>query len=348
MRFKNICLETLAYHLPENVVTSTDLEKRLSPVYERLKLPYGRLELMSGIRERRFWEKGVFPSDISSMAGQKALEKSGIDRKKIGCLISASVCRDFLEPATASVIHNNLKLSRNCHVFDISNACLGVLNGMVYVANMIEQGEILAGLVLAGENGGPLVNTTIENLLSDSTLTRSSIKGSIASLTIGSAAVAVLLTHKDLSKSGHRLLGVVAWTETKFNDLCRGNNDSGIDSDWTPLMNTDSENMMKEGCLLAGATWNETKKVLGWSNEDVDRVFCHQVGQAHRKLLYETLGLDSDKDFSTLEILGNTGAASLPITLAMGEEQGAVKKGDKVALLGIGSGLNCLMMGVDW
>ncbi|MEE9258568.1 MAG: 3-oxoacyl-ACP synthase III [Nitrospinaceae bacterium] len=348
MRFENVCIESVGYHLPENAVTSDDLEQRMAPLYEKLKLPFGRLELMSGIRERRFWDKGVFPSEIASIAGERALAKSPVARSEIGCLISASVCRDFLEPATASVVHHNLKLPRNAHVFDISNACLGVLNGMVHIANMIEMGQIGAGLVVAGENGGPLVNTTIENLLSNPGLTRNEIKLSFASLTIGSAAVGVFLTHKNLSSTTHRLLGAVSYAETRFNELCRGNDDSGSGSDWSPLMRTDAEILMKEGCKLAGETWKEFRNVLGWTNEDVDRVFCHQVGQAHRKLLYENIGLSPEKDFSTLEFLGNTGSASLPVTLAMGGEQGALKTGDKAALLGIGSGLNCLMMGVEW
>jgi 3-oxoacyl-[acyl-carrier-protein] synthase-3 len=68
----------------------------------------------------------------------------------------------------------------------------------------------------------------------------------------------------------------------------------------------------------------------------------------HRKLLYETLAIDLDKDFSTLEYLGNTGASSLPCGLALGAEKGSLNKGDKVALLGIGSGLNSLMLGLEW
>ena len=64
--------------------------------------------------------------------------------------------------------------------------------------------------------------------------------------------------------------------------------------------------------------------------------------------MYENVGLDIEKDFSTLEFLGNTGSASLPVTFAMGIEKGTLKKGDKAALLGIGSGLNCLMMGIEW
>ena len=68
----------------------------------------------------------------------------------------------------------------------------------------------------------------------------------------------------------------------------------------------------------------------------------------HRNFLYKTLELDSTKDFSSLEFLGNTGAASLPVTLSLGVEKEILKQGDKAALLGIGCGLNCLMLGVEW
>ena len=113
-------------------------------------------------------------------------------------------------------------------------------------------------------------------------------------------------------------------------------------------METDSEKLMLEGCRLAGKTWRRTQETLGWKNEEVNRVFCHQVGKGHRKLMYENVGLNMEKDFSTLEFLGNTGSASLPVTFAMGVEKSILKKGDKAALLGIGSGLNCLMMGIEW
>ncbi len=344
MRFEKVYIEGLAYHLPDNIVTSAEIEQRLKPLYDRLKLPEGRLELMSGIQERRFWDEGVFPSEVATLAGKKALAQSGVNPEQIGCLISASVCRDFLEPATASVVHHNLQLPVEAFVFDVSNACLGVLNGMSIIASMIEQNQILAGLVVAGENGGPLVNNTIETLLARKDITRNQVKSSFASLTIGSAAAGVVLVHEKIARQGHRLLGGVSMAETQFNHLCRGSDGSG----GIPLMETDSETLMREGCRLAGKTWARTREVLGWNDEDVSRVFCHQVGKGHRKLMYESVGLDIEKDFSTLEFLGNTGSASLPTTLAMGIEKNVLKPGDKTALLGIGSGLNCLMMGVEW
>ena len=61
--------------------------------------------------------------------------------------------------------------------------------------------------------------------------------------------------------------------------------------------------------------------------------------------MYESLGLNSAIDFPTVEFLGNTGAAALPVTAAIGLERGHVKSGDNVAMLGIGSGLNSVMMG---
>ncbi|MCF8720742.1 3-oxoacyl-ACP synthase III [Nitrospina gracilis] len=348
MRFENVCIESIGYHLPENVVRSDDLERRLQPLYDRFKLNVGRLELMSGIRERRFWNKGEFPSAVASKAGEDALARTPLDRKEIGALICGSVSRDFLEPATASVVHNNLKLNPDSIFYDVSNACLGVLNGMVQVANMIEHGQIRAGLIVSGENGGPLVDHTIETLLADPNPTRHKIKTAFASLTIGSAAVAVLLVHKDLASTRHRLIGGAYRSATQFNHLCQGNQDSGMGGDAAPLMQTDSETLMQEGCELARETWEVFKSNLGWTNDSVDRIFCHQVGHLHRKLLYETLELDLAKDFSTLEFLGNTGSAALPVTLALGNEVNVIQHGQKVGLLGIGSGLSCVMLGAEW
>ncbi len=59
MQYHQVCLESFGYTLPNEVVTSADLESRLQPLYERLRLPEGRLELMTGIRERRIWADGT-------------------------------------------------------------------------------------------------------------------------------------------------------------------------------------------------------------------------------------------------------------------------------------------------
>src|SRR2546430_8188330 len=204
MRYSNVCIESIGYELPKHVVTSAEIEARLSPLYDRLQLPYGRLEMMSGIRERRFWDDGVNPSDAAAMAGRKALDQAGILGHEIECILNCSVSRDFLEPATASVVHERLKISPKAALFDISNACLGMLNGMAVLANMIELGQITRGLLVAAENGKPLGETTIRQLLADHTLTRKKIKDAFASLTIRSRAAALRQNHASVSQSGQQ------------------------------------------------------------------------------------------------------------------------------------------------
>lgn len=348
MRYQHVCVEALAYSLPPHVVTSEELERRLSPVYDRFGVSVGRLELMTGIRERRFWDAGTKPGTISAVTAAKALEMSGLDPRHIGFLAHGSVCRDQLEPATASGVHHALRLPGSAFILDISNACLGILNGMILLADMIELGQVQAGIIVGTEVGRDLVEGTIDTLLDSPNLTKQDLKLAFASLTIGSGSAAVVLCDRRLSRTGHRLLGGHFQADTSGHELCAGGSAQEEHGDHRPRMQTDSEALLHAGINLAESTWNATRSALGWTNADVQKAFTHQVGRAHRKLLYERLGLDPAIDFATVEFLGNTGAAALPLTAAMGIEKGHVREGDHVALLGIGSGLNSLMLGLQW
>ena len=112
-------------------------------------------------------------------------------------------------------------------------------------------------------------------------------------------------------------------------------------------MQTDSEQLLEAGINLAKETWGAFKQESGWDEQTPDGIICHQVGKQHRTQLYEALSLDLNKDYSTFPILGNSGAVSLPITLAHAIEAGKIKQADKVALLGIGSGLSCMMLALE-
>ena len=348
MQYHNVCLEAFGYTLPDEIVTSSEIEAMLAPLYRRLRLPEGRLELMTGIRQRRFWKPGTMPSEPSVASAEKAIRAAGIDKAEIGALIHASVCRDYLEPATACGVHHRLGLGPRCQIFDISNACLGVLNGMVQVANMIELGQIRAGLVVGTESSRQLVETTIARLNEDETLTREQMKLAVASLTIGSASVAVVLADRELSRTGNRLVAGIARTNTEFHALCHSGRDESVAGDMRPLMQTDSEQLLLAGVETAREAFTSFLNEVDWGPAEIDKTFCHQVGVAHRKLLFESLGLATSIDFSTVEFLGNTGSAAVPITAALGIEGGHLSKGDRVGLFGIGSGINVLMLGVEW
>ncbi len=343
MRFDHVHLEAFGHALPDEATTSEALEQELAPIYQRLSLSIGRLELMSGIRERRFWPTGTRPSEVATRAAEDALERSGIDRARIGLLIHSSVCRDFLEPATASVVHGALGLPPTCTAYDLSNACLGFANALTVVGRAIESGDIEAGLVVAGEDGGPLVRETIKALLADPSVGRREMKLAYASLTIASGAAACVVTRDTISNTQRRLLGGVSRAATEHVGLCQGDHTSG----GGPLMETDSETLLHAGNALAGTTWAAFLEELDWSTGDVERVVTHQVGAAHAKLLFATLGLDRALDYPTVQRLGNIGSVSLPITFDLAERDGHIGTGQRVALLGIGSGLHCCMLGVS-
>ncbi len=118
---------------------------------ERLGIRPDLLRELSGIMERRVWDEGTMPSEVAARAGEKAIEAAGIDRSKIGILINTSVCRDYLEPSTACIAHSMLGLPETCMNFDLGNACLGFVNGMDMVGNMIERGEVDYGILVNGE-----------------------------------------------------------------------------------------------------------------------------------------------------------------------------------------------------
>src|SRR4051812_32324192 len=345
MKFRHACIESLTTVLPDEIWSSAQIEERLRPVYERLKLPEGRLELMTGIKARRMWASGTRPSDASAAAGRAVLKKSSCKSEQIEAFIHCAVSRDMLEPATASFAHHKIGLGPRAQVFDLSNACLGFLNGLVTLGAMIDAGQIRCGMVVAGENGRPLVEQTLQQLLNPA-LSRNDIKPFFANLTIGSGAVAAIVCHEDLLPADcpkHRLIAGAYLAATQHSELCQGDTtDGGLQ------MQTDSEQLLLAGVQVALDTWNLFEKETGWTRETPGRLICHQVGSTHRRKLYETVGLDLARDFSTFETLGNTGSAAVPTALALAVEQGAVKLGDKVALLGIGSGINSLMLAVEW
>jgi len=337
MRYTKVSLEGLTYELAPNVVSSAELEKRVESVYDALHFPLGQLEALTGIRERRWWDAGFKLTEGATRAGKKALEKSGIAARDLGVLIYAGVCRDGSEPATACAVASALGVARDCAVYDLSNACLGVLSGIVDVANRIELGQIQAGLVVSCESAREINESMIASMIAKPTMDH--FKLSIATLTGGSGAVAVLLTDGSFGKDGHKLLGGTAQSAAEHWDLCRWERD---------FMRTDAAAVLKNGVELARGTWKKFMEELGWDGKTIDKSICHQVGGPHRAAVLGAFGVAPEKDYATYEYLGNIGTVSLPLTAALADERGFLEKGDKVGFLGIGSGLNCMMLGWEW
>ncbi len=343
MKFANTCITGTSVVIPPSAVTSAEIETRLRPLYERLRLPEGRLELMTGIERRHYWEHDILPSEASAEAGRGLLDKKGVDPDEIDLLVHCGVCRDRMEPATAAYVHGLLDLPGSCQIMDISNACLGFVNGMVMAAGLIESGQIRNALLVSGENGKGLLENTIRTLLQGE-LTRNTVKPYFANLTIGAGAAAMLLSHRDRVTGPHfRLVGGSVRTNSQANRLCQGDS-AGVEGF---EMQTDAEALMLAGIELAKDTWKDFEGTTGWNRETPDCFTCHQVGKTHQRHLFEQLKLDRSKDFTTYTYMGNVGSVSLPFTFHQAVEAGQAGFANRVALMGIGSGLSCVILGVE-
>jgi 3-oxoacyl-[acyl-carrier-protein] synthase-3 len=144
-------------------------------------------------------------------------------------------------------------------------------------------------------------------------------------------------------------VGGAVRTASQHNGLCRVDTDTCFYDDAShPNMHADFQGILKNGLGLVDDTWNVFEKELDWQKSDVDKVFSHQVSLIHQELLFRTLEIDPSKGFATVEYLGNIGSCSLPISFAIGIEQGRVDPGDKVVLMAAGSGLSSIMLGLVW
>ena len=209
----------------------------------------------TGVEERRFWARGSTIVSSASKVAQRALEEAEVDPAEIGALVSTSVCKDYIEPSMASMIHGELGLGAHCLNLDVGNACLGFLNGLALVADMIELGRVRAGLVVDAESSREVVEATIKRLLQEDSQ-KEDFHLNFATLTLGSGAVAVVLTHRDLSRKKHRLVGHVSLADTVHRNLCLGS---------PQQMLVHAHQLLEAGLLLARQTWGMAQKLLGWT-----------------------------------------------------------------------------------
>ncbi len=316
------------------VVTSDEFDDRLAETYRRVSLRPGMLEGLAGIRERRWWPVDVSFSDAASMAGAKALAEAGVDPGQIGLLIDTSVSRAHLEPSAAVAVHAALGLPTTCLNFDLANACLGFLNGMQLAATMIDSGRIEYALVVDGEGARHTQEVSLERLARPET-TRAEVLAQFATLTLGSGAAAMVLGRADDHPEGHRFVAAVTRAATEHHRLCIGDLES---------MHTDAKGLLDAGMALSRAVWDDAAAEFDWS--DMDRYIAHQVSRAHTAAMCRTVEIDPARVPLTFPTRGNMGPVTIPFTLAT--QVDSLQAGDRVLLMGAGSGLNACCAELRW
>jgi len=315
------------------VITSAWIDEQLAETYDRCGIRPGLLESVAGIVERRWWPEEVTFDEAAAKAGVRALELAEVDPSEVDLLISTSVCKHHLEPSVACSVHFRLGLGPECINYDLGNACLGFVNAMEVAAMAIETGHADTVLIVDGEGSRFTQLATIERLRQP-TATALDVFDQFASLTLGSGAAAMVMGGP--RAGAHRFLGGISRAATQNHDLCVGDLDT---------MRTDTAALLENGLALAHEAFKASVDA-GWEWMTCDRFVMHQVSAVHTRRLCELLGVDMDLVPLTYPGFGNMGPAAVPYTLSTVADQ--IAPGERVLLMGIGSGLNCAAAELIW
>jgi len=350
VKYSKVYIESFGYELAPNIVTTKEIEDKLEPFYKATGFVKDQLEALTGIKERRYWDIDHTLAEHAAVAGEQALEEAGISSKEIGALIFCGVGQDGFEPATSCHVADILNLEEDATVYDVKSACLGMVTGIISVANEIELGHIKAGLVVSCETSRQIIESTVDEINENKSV--EFFKETIATMTGGSGAAAVLLTDGTLGNPDnqrHALMGGIIKNAIEHSNLCYWKfEQKGMPTNSKVIMRTKAQDILENGLVLAKKTFKQFRQEFNLSPEKPDKFIGHQVGALHHQKFYETLNVDIKKDFATFPFLGNIGSVSLPITAAIADERGFLQPDDFVAFIGIGSGLNCYILGVQW
>jgi 3-oxoacyl-[acyl-carrier-protein] synthase-3 len=292
---------------------------------------------MTGVDYRHLYPADS-PTHFGGLAAARRLLADFPDlADKIELHFSTSVGRDFLEPSVASAVAAALGLGPQVRNLDLGSACLGFVDALDLAGRLIEAKALSYALVTAGENSRPLLENTLGRLLGPEATIKDFFRN-FASLTLGSGGAAMLLGPSRLHPAAPRLKGAVSLADASSNDLCQG--------DFTG-METDAAKLLTAGVRLAEATFRAGQAAYGWTADSFDAIVCHQVSRVNTDKLAEALGLPPGRLFKTYPDYGNMGPVAVPFSFGLAWETNFIKPGQKVALMGIGSGLACSMMELE-
>lgn len=325
-------------YLPPDRLSSRDLMAMFG-ARERFGLPLEWLERTTGIRERRFAPPDVRSSDLAAAAARDAMAFAGITAPEIDAILYCGVLRDHVEPATAHVVQERIG-ARNAIAFDVSNACLGFMNGLHLMDALIATGQVRRGLVVTGERGNHYIRKAVRAL---SELPEGADFSDLAAaLTLGDAGAAAIVGPKTDPEAG--IMGFALQSQGQHNRLCV----CGENGEDTPLVTRITE-IVRETTKLVGPLYRALmQERLGWQPRELACYIPHQVGLRSVRKHAEVAQVPLTIIPVTVDHLGNIISATIPVNLSRLSRERKLAAGAKVYLSGTGSGISIAQAGMVW
>ena len=334
----NYCMKIIGagYSVPKRKVTSEELETMMD--FEKFNIRRGMSKLLSGVNERGFAEDNLDSSDYAVRAGKMAIESSGLAPEDIDLLLFCSITSDFLEPATAMKIREDLGCC-NANCYDLKNACNAFLTG-VEIANMyIETGRAKNILICSGE----ILSRYLRMKYNDP----HEIANANATFSLGDAGGAIVVTARECSDDKDRLKSIFRTSSEFWNDgiLWGGGTHYAHQPEMAYFQN-ESRQMIKTNFAKASEFYAKAMKEFNINIDDVALFIPHQITKYLTLKTCEVLGLPIDRTVDIIGDHGNIGCSSIPLAIAKNIESGRIKlgSGQQIVIFGFGNGVSMALM----
>ncbi len=308
-------------YLPEKIVTNHDLEKKIDTNHDWIVQ-------RTGIEQRHVAAEGQMTSDLALRAAQKALNNAQCTAADIDAVIVATTTPDYTFPATAVKVQASLGMRPGTVAFDVQAVCSGFVYALAIANNFIASGQMQRILVIGAE--------TMTRLLDWNDRT--------TAILFGDGAGAVVL---EACEDGRGILSTHLHADGTQQELLHTTGGPSFNGQ-VGTMVMEGREVFRHAVQRLAEVVDETLAANGLDKSAVTWLVPHQANKRIIDATAEKLGLPTERVILTIGQHGNTSAASVPLALAHGVEQGAFKPGDLLLLEAMGAGLTWGAALVRW
>jgi 3-oxoacyl-[acyl-carrier-protein] synthase-3 len=306
-------------YVPERVLTNFDLEQMVETSDEWIVT-------RTGIRERRICSPEEAASDLAYHASLQALERAGLTAEDIDLIIVATITPDSAFPSTACVLQDRLG-AKKAAAFDLSAACSGFIYALAAATSMIASGMYRHVLVVGAECLSKITDYTDRNTC----------------ILFGDGAGAVVLGQVPEGRGFRSFVLGADGSGGNLLNLAGGGSrcpasEQSLKEKKHYIYMAGSE-VFKFAVRIMGSAALEAVEKAGLAKDDIDLLVPHQANIRIIQSALEKLNLPEEKCMINLDKYGNVSAASIPIALAEAVEEGRIREGDRIVLVGFGGGL---------
>ncbi len=306
----------IGHFLPDRIVENQEFQNWIETSDDWI-------ESRSGIKKRHFATKNQNTSDLAIGAAKVALENAKIDKSQIDAIIVATSTPDTTFPAGATIVQGALGITTG-FAYDVQAVCAGFVFALANADALIVSKQASTVLVIGAETFSRIMDWEDRS----------------TSVLFGDGAGAVILTSREGSGS-NKDTGILATdlnSDGRYRDLLYVN--GGVSSTQTSgVLVMQGKEVFKHAVEKLSATAGKVLEKADLSSTDVDWMVPHQANIRIIKATAQKMNLPMEKVIVTVQDHGNTSAASIPLALAVANQEGKFKKGDLILMEAIGGGL---------